>query len=154
MLNPRKGSATGGAEILGAHVEGPFISVLKKGAHKQDVFRTAKNGIQDFDDAYGSELKKGNKAVSIMTVAPEIEGVCDAIPDLVARGITVAMGHSACRIADAEKAVTNGANSITHLFNAMQAVSIYSCFVCLCVCVWESILTILLLSSSIIVILD
>lgn len=121
LLNHRKGSATGGAEILGAHVEGPFISVLKKGAHKQDVFRTAKNGIQDFDEAYGSELKKGNKAVSIMTVAPEIEGVCDAIPDLVARGITVAMGHSACRIADAEKAVTNGSNSITHLFNAMQA---------------------------------
>ncbi|KAI9471866.1 MAG: hypothetical protein EXX96DRAFT_597075 [Benjaminiella poitrasii] len=114
-------SAKGGAAILGAHVEGPFISVLKKGAHNQDVFRTAKNGIEDFDAAYGSELKKGCEAVSIITVAPEIEGVCDAIPDLVARGITVAMGHSACRIADAEKAVKQGANSITHLFNAMQA---------------------------------
>lgn len=95
----------------------------KKGAHKQAVFQTAKNGIQDFDKAYGSELLKGNKAVSIMTVAPEIEGVTDAIPDLVARGITVALGHSACRIAEAEKAVLKGATSITHLFNAMQAVS-------------------------------
>ncbi|KAI8063028.1 hypothetical protein BDF21DRAFT_347401 [Thamnidium elegans] len=114
-------SATGGAEILGAHVEGPFISVLKKGAHKQAVFKDAKNGIKDFDEVYGPELLKGNKAVSIITMAPEIDGVCDAIPDLVARGITISMGHSACRIAEAEEAVTKGANSITHLFNAMQA---------------------------------
>jgi N-acetylglucosamine-6-phosphate deacetylase len=123
LLNRRKGNAKTGAEILGAHIEGPFISVLKKGAHKQSVFRDAKNGIKDFDDAYGSELKKGSEAISIITMAPEIEGVCDAIPDLVARGITVSIGHSACRIAEAEKAVTKGANSITHLFNAMQAVS-------------------------------
>ncbi|KAF7729366.1 putative N-acetylglucosamine-6-phosphate deacetylase [Apophysomyces ossiformis] len=121
LLNQRKGSAKGGAEILGAHVEGPFISVEKKGAHKQAVFRDAKNGVSDFDNAYGSELKKGNQAVAIMTVAPEIDGVSDAIPDLVARGIKIAMGHSACRIAEAEKAVVNGATSITHLFNAMQA---------------------------------
>ncbi|KAI8374205.1 uncharacterized protein BYT42DRAFT_499401 [Radiomyces spectabilis] len=121
LLNRRKGCAKGGSEILGAHVEGPFISVEKKGAHNQAVFRNAKNGVKDFDDAYGSELKKGNEAVSIMTVAPEIEGVSDAIPDLVARGITVALGHTACRIAEAEQAVRNGATSITHLFNAMQA---------------------------------
>ncbi|KAI8074583.1 hypothetical protein BC940DRAFT_288591 [Gongronella butleri] len=121
LLNQRKGAATGGAEILGAHIEGPFISVEKKGAHDENVFRTAKNGIADFDAAYGSELKKGSKAVSIMTVAPEIEGVTQAIPDLVKRGITVAMGHTACRIAEAEEAVKQGATSITHLFNAMQA---------------------------------
>ncbi|KAI8078280.1 uncharacterized protein B0P05DRAFT_579519 [Gilbertella persicaria] len=116
-----KGSALGGAEILGAHLEGPFISELKKGAHDKNVFKTAKNGIKDVDEAYGSELKKGSEAVSIVTMAPEIEGICDSIPELVSRGITVAMGHSACGIADAEKAVTKGASSITHLFNAMQA---------------------------------
>lgn len=131
MLNRRKGTATGGAEILGAHVEGPFISVEKKGAHEQAVFKDAKNGIQAFDETYGSQLKKGGEAVSIITMAPEIEGVCDAIPDLVARGITVAMGHSACGIDQAEKAVSNGATSITHLFNAMQAVSSFSIFFCL-----------------------
>ncbi|ORX49884.1 Metallo-dependent hydrolase [Hesseltinella vesiculosa] len=121
LLNQRKGSVQGGAEILGAHIEGPFISVEKKGAHDQTVFRNAKNGISDFDDAYGPELKKGSKAISIMTVAPEIDGVADCIPDLVKRGITVAMGHTACRIAQAEEAVKQGATSITHLFNAMQA---------------------------------
>ncbi|CDH50089.1 n-acetylglucosamine-6-phosphate deacetylase-like [Lichtheimia corymbifera JMRC:FSU:9682] len=120
LLRPRKGTADGGAEILGAHVEGPFISPEKKGAHKISVLQDAKNGIEDFDKAYGPELKKGKDAVSIMTLAPELPGVTDAIPDLVARGITVALGHSACQIADAEKAVNQGANSITHLFNAMQ----------------------------------
>ncbi|KAI7872295.1 hypothetical protein BDF14DRAFT_1751733 [Spinellus fusiger] len=120
LLNARKGTAQG-AEILGAHVEGPFISVEKKGAHKQSVFRDAKEGMADFDKAYGPELIKGKSSVAIMTVAPEIAGVSDTIPELVKRGITVALGHSACRIAEAESAVINGATSITHLFNAMQA---------------------------------
>lgn len=114
----------GGAEILGAHIEGPFISTLKKGAHDQNVFQTAQKGIAAFDEAYGSELKKGNKAVSIMTLAPELDGVTECIPDLVSRGITVSLGHSACQIAQAEEAVLKGATSITHLFNAMQAVSV------------------------------
>ncbi|ORZ00280.1 hypothetical protein BCR43DRAFT_529402 [Syncephalastrum racemosum] len=118
---PTVGSAVGGAEILGAHIEGPFISVLKKGAHDQNVFQTAQKGIAAFDAAYGSELKKGNKAVSIMTLAPELDGVTECIPDLVSRGITVSLGHSACQIAQAEEAVLKGATSITHLFNAMQA---------------------------------
>ncbi|KAI9271407.1 hypothetical protein BY458DRAFT_533465 [Sporodiniella umbellata] len=121
LLNHRQGSVTVGATILGAHIEGPFIAVEKKGAHKPEVLKSAKQGIQDLDTAYGSQLKKGSEAVRIITMAPEIEGICDAIPDLVQRGIVVSMGHSACQIADAEKAVRKGANSITHLFNAMQA---------------------------------
>ncbi|EIE86384.1 hypothetical protein G6F46_008176 [Rhizopus delemar] len=120
-LLKRAGSASTGATILGAHIEGPFIALEKKGAHKPEVLKSARNGIRDLDEAYGSQLKKGREAVSIITMAPEIEGICDAIPDLVERGIVVSMGHSACKIADAEKAVTKGANSITHLFNAMPA---------------------------------
>ena len=123
LLNNRPGSASAGATILGAHVEGPFISYEKKGAHNPGVFKDAKRGIEDLDEAYGSQLKKGSDAVRIITLAPEIEGICNAIPDLVKRNIVVSMGHSACKIAQAEEAVTKGASSITHLFNAMQAVS-------------------------------
>ncbi|CAO3674800.1 hypothetical protein G6F70_001364 [Rhizopus microsporus] len=121
LLNNRPGSASAGATILGAHVEGPFISYEKKGAHNPGVFKDAKRGIEDLDEAYGSQLKKGSDAVRIITLAPEIEGICNAIPDLVKRNIVVSMGHSACKIAQAEEAVTKGASSITHLFNAMQA---------------------------------
>ncbi|KAH8552530.1 hypothetical protein BGW37DRAFT_533876 [Umbelopsis sp. PMI_123] len=119
LLNKRKGDAKQGSEILGAHIEGPFISHEKKGAHNQAIFRTGKNGICEFDEAYGPELKKGSEAVSIITLAPEIEGVIDVIPELVKRDICVSIGHSAATISEAEAAVTKGATLITHLFNAM-----------------------------------
>ncbi|KAI9282616.1 hypothetical protein BY458DRAFT_496782 [Sporodiniella umbellata] len=121
LLNHRAGSASTGATILGAHVEGPFIATEKKGAHNPDVLKNTPHGIQDMDEAYGPELQKGKDAVRIITLAPEIEGICETIPALVDRGIVVSMGHSACEIADAEKAVKKGASSITHLFNAMPA---------------------------------
>lgn len=123
MLNKRKGDAKKGSEILGAHIEGPFISREKKGAHNQAIFRTGKGGIAEFDAAYGPELQKGSEAVSIITLAPEIEGVTDVIPELSERGICVSIGHSAATIQEAETAVTKGATLITHLFNAMLPVS-------------------------------
>ncbi|KAG1442157.1 hypothetical protein G6F56_011186 [Rhizopus delemar] len=74
LLNHRPGSVSTGATILGAHIEGPFIALEKKGAHNPEVLRDAKNGIKDLDEAYGPELKKGKEAVRIITMAPEIEG--------------------------------------------------------------------------------
>ncbi|ORZ17809.1 n-acetylglucosamine-6-phosphate deacetylase [Absidia repens] len=119
FLRRRPGNAKTNSEILGAHVEGPFISQEKKGAHDVDVIRSAPNGIADFDDAYGPELKRGSDAVCIMTVAPEIDGVLDAMPELIKRGITVSLGHSAAQIQAAEAGVAKGACLMTHLFNAM-----------------------------------
>jgi N-acetylglucosamine-6-phosphate deacetylase len=119
LLNKRKGNAKKGSEILGAHIEGPFISHEKKGAHNQEIFRTGQGGIDGFDEAYGPELKKGSDAVSIITLAPEIEGVTEVIPELANRGICVSIGHSAATIDVAENAVAKGATLITHLFNAM-----------------------------------
>jgi N-acetylglucosamine-6-phosphate deacetylase len=106
-------------------VEGPFISEEKKGAHDVNVIRSAPKGIADFDDAYGPELKRGSDAISIMTVAPEIDGVLDAMPELIKRGITVSLGHSAAQIKAAEAGVAKGACLMTHLFNAMLPVSRY-----------------------------
>ncbi|ORX54525.1 Metallo-dependent hydrolase [Hesseltinella vesiculosa] len=115
------------SEILGAHVEGPFISHEKKGkpkkkkagAHDDNVIRDARRGLVDFDEAYGPELKNQQKAVCILTLAPEIDGVLDCIPQLQQRGITVSLGHSAAHVKAAEAGVANGANLMTHLFNAM-----------------------------------
>ncbi|OZJ03767.1 hypothetical protein BZG36_03074 [Bifiguratus adelaidae] len=121
LLRPRPGSVQDGAEILGAHIEGPFISKEKKGAHKVETFRTAKRGMAEFDDCYGPELQNTHGTIRIITVAPELEGVRACIPELVKRNMTVSIGHSASKIAQAEEAIAGGATCITHLFNAMQA---------------------------------
>ncbi|RUS25784.1 hypothetical protein BC938DRAFT_471672 [Jimgerdemannia flammicorona] len=129
LLRPRPGSVLAGAEILGAHIEGPFIAEGKKGAHNPNVLSAAPRGITDLDARYGPELafKKPDargdieRAVRLITIAPELEGLLEAVPELVSRGITVSIGHSEARIADAEAAVAKGTTFITHLFNAMQA---------------------------------
>ncbi|KAI8051085.1 uncharacterized protein B0P05DRAFT_480198 [Gilbertella persicaria] len=115
LLRPR--SVDHGAEILGAHCEGPFISTQKKGAHDASVIRDVHQGIEAFDQAYGPELSKG--AVRIMTVAPELDGMLDVIPQLVQRNMTISIGHSTATVKQAEAGVTAGATFMTHLFNAM-----------------------------------
>ncbi|KAF9584028.1 hypothetical protein BGW38_007820 [Lunasporangiospora selenospora] len=129
-LKPKAGSAKSGATVLGAHVEGPFINKARHGAHELKVLQaSSKNGYKDFKDVYGLEgetaedqmklSKEDLNSVKIITLAPELEGVMDSIPDLVKAGITVSVGHSMANISQAEMAVQKGATLITHLFNAM-----------------------------------
>lgn len=105
-----------GAGILGAHLEGPFISVEKKGAHPQENIRGFPNGISDLLDLYGNLDN-----VAMVTLAPELDGSGKIIRELVDRGITVSLGHSAADLVCGEEAIKNGASCITHLFNAMNS---------------------------------
>ena len=77
---------------LGAHVEGPFISEQKKGAHDKNHIKNNITGIQTFQDTYGSL-----ENITIITVAPELPGVMDAIPQLVEKNINVSIGLSTSR---------------------------------------------------------
>lgn len=105
-----------GAGILGAHLEGPFISVAKKGAHVEGNLRKFPNGFADVNKLYGNLDN-----VSIVTLAPELENSGEVIQELVSRGITVSLGHSAANLVQGEDAVHQGASCITHLFNAMES---------------------------------
>ncbi|KAK2543783.1 Amdhd2 [Columba livia] len=114
QLSIRNGGAHG-AGILGAHLEGPFISKEKKGAHPEHCLRTFEAGaFQDLLATYGSL-----DCVRIVTLAPEMKRSSEVIQELTQRGICVSLGHSVANLAQAEEAVQHGATFITHLFNAM-----------------------------------
>ena len=104
-----------GANILGLHLEGPFISPLKKGAHPVNCIRNLSGGFDDILNMYGSLAD-----VSIITMAPELDDEdCSVVRDCVRRGVCISLGHSAATLKEAENAVRSGARLITHLFNAM-----------------------------------
>ncbi|KAM6904777.1 N-acetylglucosamine-6-phosphate deacetylase, partial [Xenentodon cancila] len=104
-----------GAGVLGFHLEGPFISVEKRGAHPEKYLRTFQSeGIEDLMEAYGSL-----EHVAMVTLAPELSSSQSVVRELCQRGITVSLGHSVANLLQAEEAVHHGASFITHLFNAM-----------------------------------
>ena len=113
-LKKRKGSHIHGASILGSHLEGPFISQKKKGAHPIEHIQEVKlKSIAQIESVYG-DLNN----TCIITLAPELDDGT-VIRDLTNRGIKVSLGHSMANLEQGRKANSNGANFITHLFNAM-----------------------------------
>lgn len=104
-----------GAGVLGFHLEGPFISMEKKGAHPEQFLRAFQSGgMEDLMEAYGSLDN-----VAMVTLAPELARSQSVVRELSQRGITVSLGHSVANLSQAEEAVQQGASFITHLFNAM-----------------------------------
>ena len=78
-----------GANNLGLHLEGPFISPLKKGAHPVNCIRDLSGGFNDIQEMYG-DLED----VAIITLAPELDEDCTVVEELFKRGIAVSLGHS------------------------------------------------------------
>jgi N-acetylglucosamine-6-phosphate deacetylase len=99
-----------GAQILGVHLEGPYINPGKLGA-QPDYARPIDLG----------ELRRLNAQVPIrlITLAPEIAGHLQSISSLLAAGYRIQIGHSLGGYEDGVKALAEGASGFTHLFNAM-----------------------------------
>ncbi len=108
----------GGAQILGIHLEGPFISKEKLGAHEMKSLRTFENGIQSLEQVYGP-LDSLIKNTAIITLAPELDTTGEIVNYLSKQNINVSLGHSMANLSQGEHAVEHGARFITHLFNAM-----------------------------------
>lgn len=101
-----------GPRILGVHLEGPFLSPNRLGAHRAEFRR-------DPDQALLTRLLAAGP-VRLMTIAPELPGADALIDTLVNAGVTVSLGHTDATAAAAHAAFTRGATTITHLFNAMR----------------------------------
>lgn len=122
--------ASDGAESLGAHCEGPFLSPTKNGIHPIEVITAAQHGFGDLEAMYGAsninptyDALTGTLSpprIKKITAAPEIGAMTRTIPDLTARGIVYSIGHTEASYEDASLAVAAGATMITHLFNAMR----------------------------------
>jgi N-acetylglucosamine-6-phosphate deacetylase len=98
--------------VLGAHLEGPFISPERLGTHPADARR-------DPDRALLERLLAAGP-VSHVTLAPELPGAFELLDLLCERGVTVSCGHSDATAAEARKAFARGAKTVTHIFNAMR----------------------------------
>ncbi|CAA7260561.1 unnamed protein product [Cyclocybe aegerita] len=117
------------ATFLGWHAEGPFIELTKRGAHAPAYLLPATDGFKAFEEVYGAvNLTEGedwimsrdsNPAVRMITAAPEVPGVMNALEESVKRGIIFSIGHSVASTDVATSAIQHGARLITHLFNAM-----------------------------------
>ncbi len=103
-----------GARSLGVHLEGPFLSARRRGAHR------AEHLCDPTPDRVEALIAAGGGALTYMTLAPERAGALDAIGRLRAAGVRVAVGHSDATYEQVRAAVDAGARLVTHLFNAQR----------------------------------
>lgn len=101
-----------GAEVLGVHLEGPFISPKHVGAQPLEYVATPDAELFDkYNEASGNSIK-------IVTLAPEVEGGLGLVKHLSNIGVVASVGHTGGKYADVVNAVAAGATNITHTYNA------------------------------------
>ncbi len=121
---------SGGAEILGANLEGPFVNPLRKGALGPDA---PADRLQPVDRLRADEIFQMPSVenlkriidgfediVKVITIAPELPGALRVIEFCADNGIMVNMGHSEADFGQAGDGAKAGAKGVTHLFNAMS----------------------------------
>lgn len=105
-----------GSQILGVHLEGPFISKDFAGAQPYEYIATPNVEVfKRYQDASGDNIR-------LVSLAPEEEGSSELIKYLKENNIVASIGHSNSKYADVEKAVKAGATNLTHTYNAMKPV--------------------------------
>ena len=106
--------STRAGTVAGIHLEGPWLSAARCGAHNPEQLR-------DPDPAeIDALLAAGGGAIRMVTLAPERAGSHDAIARFVDAGVVVALGHTDASYEQTRRAVELGATVGTHLFNAMR----------------------------------
>jgi N-acetylglucosamine-6-phosphate deacetylase len=107
--------ANSAAMPVGIHLEGPFLSHVKRGVHPEG--NLLEPDISVFDKM--QQAARGH--IRLMTLAPELSHGLDLVRHATAAGVRVSLGHSNATLAETDAAIEAGASSATHLFNAMRA---------------------------------
>ena len=108
----RRSPADDEAEVIGIHLEGPFLSPEKPGVHPLEYLSLPSHGL------LGKYLAGGT--VTMVTLAPEIPGALEAIKFLTDMGVVVSLGHSNATVEQAHAGFDAGARTVTHIWNAMN----------------------------------
>ena len=101
-----------GAEVIGVHLEGPFISPKHVGAQPIEYV------VEPNEEQFAKYQKIAGGNIKIVTLAPEENGGAELIAALDAQGVVASIGHTAAKYEDVCKAVSSGAKSVTHTYNA------------------------------------
>ena len=109
----RQQHQSGRCQLLGAHLEGPFLAPERRGAHPEQhlcapTLEALEERIGGFEDQ-----------IDLVTLAPELEGAGPVIERLQELGIVVSLGHSTATEGQAQEAFNAGVGMLTHTFNAM-----------------------------------
>lgn len=108
----KKGTA--GAEILGIHMEGPYINPEKKGAQKEDEIKEISlKEFLEFNQA-------SSNLIRLVTIAPEMPGAIGLIKYLYKQGIIASVGHTNATYVQTQAGIQAGLSHVTHTFNAMR----------------------------------
>jgi N-acetylglucosamine-6-phosphate deacetylase len=102
--------------VLGSHLEGPFLSPERRGAHNPEfLLDPSPYRVDELLEASRGTLRQ-------VTIAPELPNALDAIDVLVAAGVVVAVGHTDATFESTREAFDRGARLLTHAFNAMPGI--------------------------------
>ncbi|MGE5290373.1 MAG: N-acetylglucosamine-6-phosphate deacetylase [Micromonosporaceae bacterium] len=105
-----------GARVLGVHLEGPFISLRRRGAHTPEWI------IDPEPELVDELLDAGRGILRLVTLAPERHGATAAIRRFVEAGVIVSVGHSDATAQQVAAAADEGVRMVTHLFNAQSGI--------------------------------
>src|SRR5207248_3102768 len=105
------------AQIQGIHLEGPFISAVRRGVHPPAALAEASVAT------FNRFMAAASGCARILTVAPELPGALQVIDAARKAGVTVALGHTDATYAEARTGIEHGARHAVHVFNAMRPFS-------------------------------
>ena len=131
LRQARAAHRPGRCQLLGAHLEGPFLAPARRGAHPlahlcEPSLAALEERIGDFFGPAAEGAAQGGGSgdgadIALVTLAPELEGATTMIQALRRQGVVVSLGHSEANESEATAAYDAGVTMVTHAFNAVPA---------------------------------